>query len=63
MGPIAGAYLLRHTVASVMVRRGTSLKDVADFLGHRHLDTTAIYAKLDVLALRDVALPSPQVTP
>ena len=60
--PMAGAYLLRHTVASRMVRKGTSLKDVADFLGHRCLDTTTIYAKLDVPALREVALPWPEVT-
>jgi len=61
--PLAGAYVFRHTVASRMVRRGTSLKEVGDFLGHRSLDTTAIYAKLDVPALREVALPWPEVTP
>jgi site-specific recombinase XerD len=57
--PLAGAYGLRHTVASRLVRRGASLKEVADFLGHRSLDTTAIYAKLDLAALREVALPWP----
>ena len=51
--------MLRHTVASRLVRRGASLKEVADFLGHRSLDTTAIYAKLDLVALREVALPWP----
>ena len=61
--PLAGAYVLRHTVASRMVRRGTSLKEVGDFLGHRSLDTTTIYAKLDVPALRDVAVPWPEVMP
>jgi site-specific recombinase XerD len=61
--PLEGAYVFRHTVASRMVRRGTSLKEVADFLGHRCLDTTTIYAKLDVPALREVALPWPEVTP
>ena len=60
--PIAGAYVFRHTVASRMVRRGTSLKEVADFLGHRCLDTTTIYTKLDVPALSEVALPWPEVT-
>lgn len=59
--PLAGAYVFRHTVASRMVRRGCSLKEVADFLGHRCLDTTAIYAKLDLPALREVALPWPEV--
>jgi site-specific recombinase XerD len=59
--PLAGAYVFRHTVASRMVQRGASLKEVADFLGHRCLDTTAIYAKLDLPALREVALPWPEV--
>jgi integrase/recombinase XerD len=61
--PLGGAYVLRHTVASRMVRRGTSLKEVGDFLGHRCLDTTTIYAKLDVPALCEVALPWPEVMP
>jgi site-specific recombinase XerD len=61
--PRAGAYVFRHTVASRMVRRGISLKEVGDFLGHRSLDTTTIYAKLDVPALCEVALPWPEVTP
>ena len=61
--PIAGAYVFRHTVASRMVRRGVSLKEVADLLGHRCLDTTTIYAKLDVTSLREVALPWPEVNP
>ena len=58
--PLEGAYVLRHTVAGRLVRRGASLKEVADFLGHRSLDTTAIYAKLDLPALREVALPWPK---
>jgi len=61
--PGRGAYVLRHTLASRMVRRGTSLKEVADFMGHRSLETTMVYAKLDLPALREVALPWPEVTP
>lgn len=61
--PIAGAYVFRHTLASRLVRRGASLKEVADLLGHRSLDTTTIYAKLDVESLREVALPWPEVHP
>ena len=60
-GPHAGAYVFRHTVASRMVREGASLKEVADVLGHRSLDTTTIYAKLDLPRLREVALPWPEV--
>jgi site-specific recombinase XerD len=40
-----------------MVRRGVSFKDVADILGHQSLQTTGIYAKLDLPALAEVALP------
>lgn len=59
--PLGGAGVFRHTVASRLVQRGASLKEVADFLGHRHLDSAAIYAKLDLPALREVALPWPEV--
>jgi integrase len=61
--PLAGGYVFRHTLASRMVRHGASLKEVADILGHRCLDTTTIYAKLDVTSLGEVALPWPEVTP
>ena len=43
--PLTGAYVFRHTVASRMVREGASLKEVADVVGHRSLDTTTIYVK------------------
>lgn len=61
--PRGGAYVFRHTVASRLVARGATLKEVADFLGHQCLDTTTIYAKLDLPALREVALPWPEVLP
>jgi integrase len=57
--PRLGAHHLRHTTATQMVRRGTSFKDIADILGHKSLDTTAIYAKLDEPSLQKVALPWP----
>ena len=59
--PHASAYVFRHTAASRMVRAGASLKEVADVLGHRSLDSTTIYAKLDLPRLREVALPWPEV--
>ena len=59
--PHAGANVFRHTVASRMVRAGASLKEVADVLGHRSLDTTMVYAKLDLPRLREVTLPWPEV--
>jgi site-specific recombinase XerD len=42
-----------------MVRRGVGFKQVADVLGHSLLETTTIYAKLDVDTLHRVALPWP----
>jgi site-specific recombinase XerD len=53
---IAG-HIFRHTLASQMVNRGVSFKDVADFLGHQSIETTSIYAKLEMDALAAVALP------
>ena len=52
-----GAHVFRYTAASEMVNQGANFKDVADVLGHQSLQTTGIYAKLDVAALSDVALP------
>jgi integrase/recombinase XerD len=56
-GPRIGAHNFRHTVASVMVSKGATFKEVADVLGHQSLQTTGIYAKLDLQALTAVALP------
>lgn len=55
----ASAHALRHTVASRLVANGSSLKEVADVLRHRSLNTTLIYAKLDTPKLAAVALPWP----
>ena len=55
--PRTGSHLFRHTAASHMLNRGASFKEVADVLGHRSLQTTGIYAKLDLDALAAVALP------
>ncbi len=57
LGRLSGAHMLRHTVASRMVNAGACFKEVADVLGHRSLQTTGIYAKLDLDALSGVALP------
>jgi len=52
-----GAHLFRHTAASLMVQHGATFKEVADVLGHRSLQTTGLYAKLDFTNLAAVALP------
>jgi integrase/recombinase XerC len=57
--PYTRAHLLRHTLASRLLAGGSSLKEVADVLRHRSLDTTLIYAKLDSRNLSAVALPWP----
>jgi len=56
-----GTHALRHTAATRLYRRGAKLKEVADLLGHRSLDTTAIYTKVDLPRLTAVALPWPEV--
>jgi site-specific recombinase XerD len=42
-----------------MLREGRSLKTIADLLGHRQIDTTRIYAKVDFTQLAQVPLPWP----
>jgi integrase len=54
-----GTHSLRHTAATAMVSGGASFKAVADVLGHKSIATTLIYAKLDLKALTQVALPWP----
>lgn len=61
--PMRGANLLRHSLATDLLRHGATLKEIADLFGHRCLATTAIYAKVDLAALREVALPWPEVKP
>lgn len=54
-----GAHLLRHSLAVRMLRRGASLAEIGEILRHRRLDTTAIYAKVDLTALKALAQPWP----
>ena len=50
-----GPHALRHANATHLLEQGLSLKEIADHLGHRHPDTTRIYAKVDLAQLRQVA--------
>jgi site-specific recombinase XerD len=61
--PARGAHALRHTLATAMLSKGASFKEIADMLRHRHIDTTGIYAKVDLKGLAHAALPWPEVTP
>jgi integrase len=56
------SHSLRHTLACRIVNGGGSIKDVADMLRHRSLNTSVIYAKLDQRSLVEVALPWPGST-
>lgn len=58
---VIGAHRLRHTAATQMLRAGTPLVEVGQVLRHRDTATTAIYAKVDRIALRTVARPWPGV--
>ena len=58
--PSRGTHILRHTVATHMVQKGVSIKEVADFLRHRNLDTTVIYTNVNLPMLLEVALPWPK---
>lgn len=55
-----GAHRLRHTAATQMLARGATMTEIAQVLRHRHVDTTAIYAKVDRSSLRTVARPWPE---
>jgi len=57
--PTHGAHQFRHGLATEMLRRGASLGEIGAVLGHRHPQTTKIYAKVDLQALRTLALPWP----
>lgn len=61
MTPI-GPHRLRHTLARRMLAHGVALTDISQVLRHRDLATTAIYAKVDLDALRQIARPWPAVS-
>jgi len=57
------AHVLRHSVATSMLREGASLQDIAAILGHRSITTTQIYAKVDLPELQQITQPWPEVQP
>ncbi len=61
--PRKGSHQFRHTLASTMLQKGSSLSEIGELLRHRSPDTTAIYAKVDLLSLRSLALPWPGGAP
>jgi len=61
--PCRGAHVLRHSAATEMLRQGATLDQIGAVLRHRYMDTTALYAKVDVPRLQAIALPWPEVMP
>jgi site-specific recombinase XerD len=57
--PTHGAHQFRHALATQMLHGGASLIEIGELLGHRSPETTKIYTKVDVDALRALALPWP----
>ena len=60
LNPICkGAHLLRHSLATKMLKRGASLAEIGEVLRHSSTTTTEIYAKVDLTALNALAQPWP----
>jgi len=57
--PTHGAHQFRHALATDMLRHGASLTEIGEVLGHSSFETTRIYTKVDLNALRPLAMPWP----
>jgi integrase len=51
-----GPHALRHACATQLLKKGSSLQQIADFLGHRDIKSVSIYARHDPKMLRNVAI-------
>ncbi len=58
--PRRGAHVFRHTAACQMLRQGVGLEGIAEVLRHRSVETTGIYAKVDLALLGRIAQPWPE---
>jgi len=57
----SGTHVLRHSAATRMRQKGVSMKSIADVLGHKSVQTTKVYAQVNLPGLRAVAQPWPEV--
>jgi len=57
--PKKGSHMLRHSLATHLLNEGVAMKEIADILGHGQIETTQVYAKVDLRRLREVPLPFP----
>ncbi len=62
--PLSGtsSYCLRHSFAMRLLNRGVGIKAIGDLLGHRALESTCVYLRIQIEALRNVGLPVPKAT-
>jgi len=58
--PRFGTHVLRHSFATRLMQQGVSIKTIGDALGHRDIESTSVYLRLNVGDLRTVALPVPE---
>lgn len=58
--PRVGGHALRHSLAVHLLRRGVALGTIGKVLGHRDVESTAVYLRLSVEDLREVGLPVPK---
>jgi integrase/recombinase XerD len=56
-----GAHPIRHAFATRLMEKGTPIKDIADLLGHRSIETTFLYTKVELERLRTLAAEWPEV--
>ena len=61
--PQCGSHVLRHSFALNLLRQGIGMKTIGDALGHRDIESTFVYLRLDVDDLREVAQPAPASIP
>jgi len=60
--PSQGSRTLRHAFATKLVNQHIPIKTISDLLGHRFIETTFIYTKVNIVQLRELACNWPEVT-
>jgi integrase/recombinase XerD len=60
--PFQGPHCIRHSFAVHLLRQGTSLKTIGDILGHRDIQSTCVYLRLNIEDLRTVPLCMPTLS-
>jgi len=58
---VIGSHLIRHAFATKLMEKKVPIKNISDLLGHKHIETTFIYTKVDIKNLRLLARKWPEV--